>query len=129
MNTVADLPTFRLRDEALWNRCCGNNTDDYGWAVQVYAAEWASRMDRAIDDGGTVEACAERCSREADDVAGGVTGFMYGCAVSELSAVWDRGEELRRWHNLREQIGREGERANEGGGVLNPALVNFGELD
>lgn len=51
---------------------------------------------------------------------------MYGCAVSILSQVWIHGEELRRWHNLDSQIGTEGEKANESGGVLNPAVLNIG---
>ena len=48
---------------------------------------------------------------------------MYGAAVSTLVAVWEHGEALRRWHNLKTQIGNEGERANASGGVLNPALL------
>ena len=47
----------------------------------------------------------------------------YG-AVSTLSKVWEHGEELRRWSNLDLQIGNEGEKANESGGTLNPALLN-----
>jgi len=34
---------------------------------------------------------------------------MYGAAVAILSKVWKHGEELRRWHNLKTQIGDEGE--------------------
>lgn len=56
----------------------------------------------------------------------GVTGFMYGCAVTQLYWHWVHGEELRRWHNLDTQIGDEGEKANESGGVLNPAILTFG---
>lgn len=56
----------------------------------------------------------------------GITGFMYGCAVSALAHFWAHGEALRRWHNLDTQIGTEGEKANESGGVLNPALLNIG---
>lgn len=50
---------------------------------------------------------------------------MYGCAVSALAKFWVHGEQLRIWHNLDIQIGNEGEKANESGGVLNPALLNI----
>jgi len=33
---------------------------------------------------------------------------------------------LRRWHNKENQIGTEGDKANESGGVLNPALLSIG---
>jgi hypothetical protein len=57
----------------------------------------------------------------------GITGFMYGCAVSILSKVWIHGEQLRRWHNLKTQLRDEGEKANQTGGVLNPALLCIGK--
>lgn len=75
-------------------------------------------------EGSTLAAVAHDASVWADDE--GITGFMYGCAVSILSQVWTHGDALRRWHNLNTQIGKEGERANETGGVLNPALLCLG---
>ena len=36
------------------------------------------------------------------------------------------GDQLRRQHNLKTQLGNEGEKANESGGVLNPALLSIG---
>ena len=53
------------------------------------------------------------------------SGFQYGAAVTTLAACWEHGDELRRWHNLKSQIGNEGEKANESGGVLNPAILNI----
>jgi len=50
---------------------------------------------------------------------------MYGASVSVLAKCWEHGEQLRRWHNLKTQLGNEGEKANEKGGVLNPALLNI----
>lgn len=67
---------------------------------------------------------AEGASHVADNE--GITGFMYGCAVRILASCWRHGEELRRWHNVKYQIGTEGEEANERGGVLNPALLTIG---
>ena len=71
----------------------------------------------------TIRSVAKDTSHEAD--ADGITGFMYGCAVSALAHFWEHGEVLRRWHNLDIQIKDEGERANVSGGVLNPALLNI----
>lgn len=51
---------------------------------------------------------------------------MYGVAVSTLAKVWKHGEALRMWHNLTTQLRDEGEKANESGGVLNPACLSIG---
>lgn len=59
---------------------------------------------------------ADRLSNEAD--VEGITGFMYGCAVSILSQCWKYGEELRKWHNK--------EYDYDGDGVVNPAILTIG---
>lgn len=98
-----------------------NNQDLYGAGVIKFGATWADLMEKEIANGKSVAECAKQTSRQAD--TDGITGFMYGCAVSALSHFWTHGEELRRWHNIDTQIGTEGERANEKGTVLNPALL------
>lgn len=113
-----------LRDPDGWAKACAANTDGYGGAVMTFAERWARIMEARIAAGETVAACAQAACSLAD--VEGITGFMYGCAVSTLAAVWAHGEELRRWHNLDTQIGNEGEKANESGGVLNPALLSIG---
>lgn len=75
-------------------------------------------------EGVKLEDTADRSSHTAD--YDGITGFMYGAAVSVLSGVWKHGEGLRRWHNLKTQIGNEGEKANAKGTVLNPAILDVG---
>ena len=104
-----------------------NNVDSYGSGIFRYAERWAEMMEDAMDNGEKLEDIAKQTSHDADTE--GVTGYMYGAAVSVLSLSWEHGEALRRWHNLDTQIGNEGEKANKNGGVLNPALVNtsFGE--
>jgi hypothetical protein len=82
-------------------------------------------MEGMLASGQSVSSCAERASHLANEE--GITGFMYGCAVSILAKVWAHGEELRRWHNRKTQLGTEGERANESGDVLNPAVLCIGE--
>ena len=74
--------------------------------------------------GDELEDIAEETSHSAD--TDGITGFMYGAAVSTLASSWKHGERLRCWHNLDTQLGNEGKRANESGGTLNPAILNIG---
>lgn len=100
------------------------NNDPYGSAILRYADYWATLMEKEIDEGKSISDVAKSLSREADTE--GITGFMYGSAVGHLSYFWQHGEELRRWHNLDCQIGKEGEKANESGGVLNPAILSVG---
>jgi len=110
--------------QAGWDLTVKNNDDPYGKAGVDFARRWADLMEQRIDGGATLTDVAKQCSHDADTE--GITGFMYGCAVSILSQTWVHGEELRRWHNLDTQIGTEGEAANASGGTLNPALLNIG---
>lgn len=103
----------------------GNNLDPYGAEVYKYAERWAELMEAQINAGNSLVDIAKETSCEAD--TSGITGFMYGAAVGVLSYFWIYGEELRRWYNLSIQIGNEGEKANESGGVLNPALLAIGD--
>ena len=116
---------MELKDAEGWKKANDANTDPYGHRVMTYVEDWANFMEREMAAGKTLAECAEKTSREAD--TDGITGFMYGAAVSILAQVWKHGEELRRWHNLKIQIGTEGERANESGGVLNPALLTISD--
>jgi len=116
---------FDVVDEEAWKRWREANEDGgYGQCCLRYAARWASMMYCEIADGRLVEDIAEKTSHEADTE--GITGFMYGAAVSMLVSCWRHGEMLRRWHNLGTQIRDEGEKANKSGGVLNPALLTIG---
>lgn len=118
---------MKYKDEAKWRRIVEVNkpSDDdpgYGMAVVTYARRWAEMMEAAMEKGETLEQCAKRISHEANTE--GITGFMYGMAVSILSKCWAHGEELRKWHNLKTQLHDEGEMANaEAGAVLNPAIL------
>jgi hypothetical protein len=100
------------------------NTDPYGGRVVSYGEDWANLMEQRMAKGEKIADMADQTSHESD--TDGITGFMYGCAVQALSHFWEHGEALRLWHNLKTQIGNEGERANEYGGVLNPAILNIG---
>jgi len=97
-----------------------NNLDPYGHAVYTFAERWADLMEREIlksdNPAAVIDAQAESLSHEADTE--GITGFMYGCAVSILSDCWLYGEQLRVWHNA--QYGHTGD------GVVNPAIMTIG---
>lgn len=117
-------PAIELSDEPGWQKFKENNTAPYGGAVVTYSERWARLMQLEIANGMKLQDIAQSTSSEAD--IEGITGFMYGCAVSALAHCWKHGEQLRRWHNKDSQIGTEGDKANETGGVLNPALLTIG---
>jgi len=116
---------MKITDLELWKKGLGNNQDPYGAAVYRYAEKWANLMEERLIDGKTIADIADQASHDADDE--GITGFMYSAAASILTSVWEHGEELRRWHNLRHQISNEGEKANEEGTILNTAILHIGK--
>jgi hypothetical protein len=124
---LVDKPPLALRDPDGWEKSWEANRDSpYGAAILSYAERWGRLMQvRMEQEGSGVTDVANRSSHDAD--VEGITGFMYGAAASILASTWEHGEDLRRWHNLKTQIGNEGEKANESGGVLNPAILSIGE--
>lgn len=112
--TEADYESYKAK----------NNEDAYSARVISYGEDWAALMEARIEKGEKIEDMADATSSEAD--TDGITGFMYGAAVAALSHFWEHGEILRAWHNLKTQLGTEGEKANEKGTVLNPALLCIG---
>ncbi len=112
-------------DDTVFANADENGGDEYGNAIMRYAVAWATTIEEQILEGKQLRDIAKQTSRDVDDE--GITGFMYGCVISILAFAWGYGEELRRWHNLDTQIGIEGERANNDGAVLNPALLVIGE--
>jgi hypothetical protein len=118
---------MKVKDETEYLDWKNKNIDGYGSAIFRYAEAWADLMEEKIDTSSPIQnqinSIADQLSRDADTE--GITGYMYGIAVSVLAHCWIYGEELRRWHNLDCQIGDEGERANESGGVINPAILHI----
>ncbi len=114
--TIGNEEAYKLDVEA--------NTDAMGRAIIEFAERWARLMEGRMSNGDTLEGCADEASYIADNE--GITGAMYGVAVGFLAHCWIHGEDLRRWHNLKTQLGDEGERANKSGGVLNPAILHIG---
>jgi hypothetical protein len=98
-----------------WQHCKEVNSDPYGSAGVRFAEAWADLMEEEVEKGKTIAEVAEKTSHTADTE--GITGFMYGCAVSILADCWIYGEELRVWHN--NEYGHAGE------GVVNPAIITI----
>ena len=94
-----------------------NSGDPYSRGVISFEDRWVDLMEAELAKGKTVAECAEETSDAADTE--GITGFMYGCAVTGLSKFWEHGEELRRWHNK--------EYDYQGSGVVNPAVIIIGD--
>ena len=116
---------MKITNQELWNQGLANNPDPYGRSCYTYAEAWADLMEKRMANGEKLEDVADSTSHEAD--TDGITGYMYGVAVALLSQAWEHGEELRRWHNLKTQLGTEGEKANKvPGRVLNPAILKVG---
>ena len=105
--------------EELYQKGLDNNQDSYGLAVYTYAKRCAELLEKDIEENGDAKTAivvnAKKRSFEAD--VEGITGFMYGCAVSILSEVWEYGEILRRWHNK--------EYGYDGDGTVNPAILRI----
>lgn len=118
---------MEIVNEDFYNKCVEANTDPYGSAIIRYATNWADIMESKMGNGEKLEHIAEKTSHDADTE--GVTGYMYAAAVSILANCWLYGEQLRKWHNIDTQLGTEGEEANKGNGVLNPALLSIGKKD
>jgi len=90
--------------------------DEYGKAIYEYAEMWAKLMQFEMSNGKALIECVESTSHESD--IDGITGFMYGVAVSVLARCWKHGEELRKWHN--KEYNQE-----ETKGVVNPAVLTI----
>ena len=81
---LVNAPGIELADEAGWQKFKIANSDGYGGAVVTYSERWARLMQVEMANGKNLEDVADATSQEAD--LEGITGFMYGCAVSTLAA-------------------------------------------
>jgi hypothetical protein len=94
-NKLMNAPEVKLINEEDWLKSKKVNSDPYGAAAFTFAERWARLMQLEIAKGNELKDIAEKTEREAD--LEGITGFMYGCAVSLLKHCWVHGEELKKW--------------------------------
>ena len=97
-------------------------TDEYGLATFRYAERWADLIEIKMNEGCQLEDVSKQTCHDADTE--GITGFMYGIAVSILAQMWVHGDRLRRWHNWDVSPGQ-ATQANREGKTLNPALIGI----
>lgn len=119
--TVDESTELQFKDEEAaknWEQWVEvNSKDPYSLCVVTYASRWGKYMQHLMEKyNKTVVDIAENASHVSD--IEGITGFMYGCAVSILSQCWKYGEELRKWHN--KEWGQE-----DTDGVVNPAVLTI----
>ena len=110
---------------AAWKKAVEINDDPYGKAC----VDVARRVMKLLDKQQDFDTHKIICKADKDVEAGGITGFMAGCVASMVSKVHSRGDEFRRKWNTDNQIKDEGEKANETGDVLNPALLTINVPD
>lgn len=115
-NLIGKISGINLQcDSEKWNKWQETNQDGYGQGILKFADNWGCLMQYEIGNGAKLQDIADKTSHDAD--IEGISGFMYGAAVSILSDCWEFGEDLRKWHNK--------EYDHEGSGVVNPAVITI----
>lgn len=112
------MPIINQKD---WDKWVKNNADPYGKCC----VDVARRVIEILDENKEFDTHEVIVKASNDVDSGGITGFMAGCVAQMVSHCSHRGEEFRRAWNTDNQIQGEGDKANEGKGVLNPALMTI----
>lgn len=110
-----------MKNQKDWDEWVKKNDDPYGKAC----VDVARGVMKILDNGEPFDCHGIISQANKDTEAGGITGFMAGCVAQMVSHCHDRGENFRRQWNVDNQIQDEGDKANESGEVLNPALLNI----
>ena len=105
-----------------WDNQVKVNKSSYGKACVDVARE----VMRLLDETEDFDTHKIICQAAGNVKDGGITGFQAGCVAQIVSQCHSRGEEFRKKWNLDNQIQKEGEKANESGGILNLAILNIG---
>jgi len=91
-----------------------NIMDEYGAGIIGYMERWAILMEAHISKGEKIQDIWMKTSHQAD--IDGITGFMFGMAVTVLSEYWIYGDDLKICHNTAMGYPK-------AKGVINPAVV------
>lgn len=108
---------LELSDPEGWQKSREANGDSYGKCALDFAEGFAKLMQKDISNGKTVAQAYNDNQYKMGFL--GITGFMFGAAVSTLTQTWKYGEELRRAHN------KEFGLPEDTKGVANPAVVSI----
>lgn len=111
---LAEAPKMEFSDESAWQQAVDTETYPLSRAILEFAERWARLMQAELANGQKLEDIAGATSVEADTE--GITGFMYGAAVSTLASTWKYGDQLCKWHN--QKYGVEGIE-----GTVDPAVI------
>lgn len=116
------MPIIKKEDWEEWVKI--NAKDPYSKCC----TDIAKKVMELLDDNDHEQFNANDIVGEADRLLdAGITGFMSGCVAQMVSKCHSRGEEFRKKWNTETQIGDEGDEANKGKGILNPALLSIGK--
>jgi len=102
-----------IKNQEDWNEWVKKNSDPYGKAC----VDVARGVMEILDEGKDFDCHKIITQADKNVKAGGITGFMAGCVAQMVSHCHTRGEEFRKKWNVDNQIGNEGDKANEGKGV------------
>lgn len=106
---------MKIKNNQMYENWKDNNKDGCGAYIFRYAERWADLMESKINQNVKLEDIAQTTSCDADTE--GITGFMYGMAVSMLSECWEYGEALKQWHNKKYNY--------QGDKVVSPATISI----
>ena len=112
-----------VTNQKKWDECVEINKDAYGGCCVNVARQVMKILDEEPSDFDTHKII---CRADEEVKASGITGFMAGCVAQMVSQCHSRGEEFRQKWNKDNQIKDEGDKANKGNGVLNPAILEIG---
>ncbi len=111
--------TTKWRESNDWKLAVANNQDSYGNAVIKVAErimEILDTEDTPLKNGyGANTAYSLLCRADEEVRAGGITGFMAGCAANIIFQLHPRGNEFKDSFNGK----------NKCEGVINPAVITI----
>lgn len=81
-----------VHDREVWDHWRSVNTDPYGNRIMEYASQWMRMMEGRMSQGQTIVSCMQDTARIADN--DGISGYMYGAAVSIIKLVWIHKDEF-----------------------------------
>lgn len=114
-------------NEEKWNTWVNNNTDPYGKACVDVARRVMELLDEYPENDAGYDCHRLICQADKDVGAGGITGFMAGCAAQIVSECHSRGPQFRAKWNY-QLAGEDGDFVTQAGSTINPAMITIGMI-